>query len=170
MEEDEEEDEEEEVLGVECVGLSPSSSGGGGDSNMRWAASGGMDKSLKIWDLTSGSCRCVCPHEGSVVALRWHPTAMLVCTAALDNAVRIWDARSGLALAVLTGHRDLVTNIFFASALGGLSSGGATSSTVAVTSDIVNDRIEAFMDCIVSVSDDSTSRVFFVDSASLLNK
>jgi hypothetical protein len=38
--------------GVECVGFSA--------PEYRWVASGGMDKTLKIWDLTNGYCRSIC--------------------------------------------------------------------------------------------------------------
>ncbi len=36
---------------VECVGFSP--------TELRWVASGGLDKSLKIWDSATGICRFV---------------------------------------------------------------------------------------------------------------
>ncbi len=55
-EDDEDEEEEPEeleaCLSVECVGFS--------SDDFKWVASGGMDKTLKIWDISSGSCRCVC--------------------------------------------------------------------------------------------------------------
>lgn len=89
-EEEEEEggaEEDEEVLSVESVGLS--------SGDFRWAASGGLDRMLKIWDIVSGSCRSVCPHGDSVVSIVWHSVLPSVVTAALDNVVRVWDARSG---------------------------------------------------------------------------
>lgn len=36
-------------------------------------------------------------HGGSVVSLKWHSSLPYVTTAALDNYVRVWDARSGLS-------------------------------------------------------------------------
>eukprot|EP00597_Dinobryon_sp_UTEXLB2267_P002197 CAMPEP_0170066156 /NCGR_PEP_ID=MMETSP0019_2-20121128/5955_1 /TAXON_ID=98059 /ORGANISM="Dinobryon sp., Strain UTEXLB2267" /LENGTH=473 /DNA_ID=CAMNT_0010273167 /DNA_START=1222 /DNA_END=2640 /DNA_ORIENTATION=+ len=118
MDEEEEGEEGEEVgVAVECVGFAPETSSTTSSSSMKWAASGGMDKTMKIWDLTSGTCRCVCTHDGSVVALRWHTSLPIVCTTALDNVVRVWDARSGSLLLRLSGHVDLVTNIVFAPAI-----------------------------------------------------
>ena len=145
------ENDAEEVLGVETVGFDC--------AGMNWAASGGMDKTLKIWDLTSGSCRCTCLHEGSVVSLKWHTSLPMVCTAALDNIIRLWDARAGTVLTTFTGHTDLVTDVVFSP---------AKYSTLASGEQAVS--AETVLDCIVSVSDDRTSRVFMIDSMLLFNR
>ena len=127
---------EESVLSVECIGLAR--------GTLRWVASGGMDKTLKIWDATTGSCRSVCQHGAGVVTLRWHSSLPIVCTGCLDNMVRIWDARNGTILAQLSGHRDQVTSIDWLST--------STSG----------------LDSIICCSNDATSRVFQVDVSSLL--
>jgi WD40 repeat protein len=77
----------EATLSVECVGFA--------NGDLRWAASGGMDNTLKVWDIVTGSCRSVCAHGGSVVALRWHSSLPVISTAALDYVLRVWDARGG---------------------------------------------------------------------------
>eukprot|EP01034_Spumella_vulgaris_P022348 gene22348-28468_t len=133
--------ETEALSAVECVGFAK--------GGLKWVASGGMDKNLKVWDMTTGSCRCICAHGGSVVALKWHDTLPIVCTAALDNVIRIWDARNGNMLAELTGHKDLVTNLDLLSVKG-------------------VDGVKGITDAIVTVSDDKTSRVFLIDMNSLL--
>ena len=144
---DEEDDEnmgvqkEESVLSVECVGFARGS--------LRWIASGGMDKTLKIWDTTNGSCRNVCSHKGGVVSLRWHSVLPVVCTGCLDNLVRIWDARNGNLLVQLTGHRDQITYIDMVSFPN--SEGTAAN-----------------LDSIICTSDDHTSRIFQLDVHSLL--
>lgn len=132
------------VLGVECVGFA--------NGEFKWVASGGMDKYMKVWDTMTGTARCTCLHGGSVVALVWHSSLPLVCTAALDNVVRIWDARNGALLQELTGHNDLVTSI----------------DMVPITN---ANRVEGCgdaTDMIVSVSDDHTSRIFYVNTATLI--
>eukprot|EP01038_Epipyxis_sp_PR26KG_P006200 gene6200-8538_t len=121
-------------LAVECVGFSR--------SDLRWVASGGADKTLKIWDMTTGGCRCTCMHEGSVVSLKWHPNSASVYTASLDNIVRLWDARNGTLLVSLTGHTDLVTSIAI--------SYSAESDTCTIA----------------SVSDDRTARIFQTNTLS----
>lgn len=132
------------VLGVECVGFA--------NGEWKFVASGGMDKTLKVWDTMTGTVRCSCMHGGSVVALVWHSSLPLVATAALDNVVRIWDARNGALLQELTGHNDLVTSI----------------DMVPITNE---NRIEGTgdaTDMIISVSDDRTARVFLVNMNSLI--
>lgn len=42
----------------------------------------------------------ICSHGGGVIALKWHTVHPLITTAALDNLVRVWDARSGTNLAI----------------------------------------------------------------------
>lgn len=129
---------DEEALSVECVGIATA-------TGFQWLASGGLDKKLKIWDTVSDSVRCVCAHEGGVVALQWHKDLPVVMTGCLDKNVRVWDARSGACLATLTGHRDLVTNIIVAKVQG-----------------------EQQRDAVISVSDDHTARIFQIDLAALL--
>ena len=86
-EEGEEEEEGESLQSVECVDFAP--------VEYKWMASGGLDKTLKIWDFVSGTCRTVCSHPASVVSLKWHAQLPFVTTAALDNNIRIFDARAG---------------------------------------------------------------------------
>lgn len=84
-------------------------------SNLNWAATGGSDGKIKIWDLThdGGQCRQVCKLDesnsssqggsGGVTRLLWHPTLPLVFASYSDGFVRIWDARDGKLLHTLTG-------------------------------------------------------------------
>ena len=147
---DDEDEEGEEridaVLGVECVGFA--------NGEWKWVASGGMDKTLKVWDTMTGTLRCSCPHGGSVVALVWHSSLPLVATAALDNVVRIWDARNGALLKELTGHHDLVTSIDMV--------------PITAANRVDDSSVGDATDAIVSVSDDKTARVFLVNMNSLI--
>ena len=89
--------------------------------------SGSLDRTLKVWDLSTGDCRqTLNGHTGS--ARRRRPVepcvdcsstprrAQVYCVAALsharvvsgswDNTLKVWDASSGLCLRTLTGHTD----------------------------------------------------------------
>lgn len=126
----------EEHLNVECVGFSALSFG--------WYATGGLDNYLRVWE-ANGSCRCSIPHNGGVVTLQWHSDLPLICTGSLDCAVRLIDARSGEVLKLYTGHRDGVTTV----CLSKLQS--------YLTTPVEN------VSSIVSLSDDGSAKVFFVN-------
>jgi hypothetical protein len=138
----EEEVAREEVLTVECVGISATA--------IKWCASGGMDKTLKVWDMTNGGCRAVCVHQGGVVALRWHAELPLIGTAALDNIMRLWDARAGTCLREFSGHTSMVTSLDMLSVRG-------------------EGDDQAVQDVLVSVSDDCTAKVFHYSGNDLVN-
>jgi WD40 repeat protein len=99
----EEEMDVESTTGIESVGFS--------HDQYKWVATGGMDKFLKIWDISSGNCRVQCEHEGGVVSLKWHPTLPFVCTGSIDGVVRVWDARNGNCVHFLPGHANMVTRV-----------------------------------------------------------
>ena len=127
------EGEEQVDCSVECVGFS--------SETYKWFATGGMDKLMKVWDLSSGSCRVSCVHEGGVVALKWHDRLPYICTSSLDGLVRIWDARNGNCHYTLSGHLKFVTNLDILC--------------------IDDDNKETML--IGSVSDDNTAKVFRVE-------
>jgi WD40 repeat protein len=142
---DDEDDQEVEVerqgtLSVECIGFAP--------PDFKWCASGGLDSTMKVWDMVSGQCRAICKHGGSVVALQWHSVLPIVVTAALDHVVRVWDGRQGVLLSELTGHNDIVTSL-------DVRSYPRTDETPE-------------NDIIVSVSDDGTAKVFQLHMTDLL--
>jgi WD40 repeat protein len=107
---------------------------------------------MKIWDTSSGTCRGLCPHGDSVVALRWHSTLPMIATAALDNIVRIWDARTSSCILQLTGHYNLVTNLEMVPLTHSNTEGDELQKT----------------DVVVSVSDDGTARVFHIAAPVLM--
>ncbi|KAK1323674.1 hypothetical protein QJS10_CPA02g01496 [Acorus calamus] len=82
---------------VECIGLSPS---------RPWAATGGMDGKLIIWDLQHSSPRGTCNHDEGVSCLLWLGTTNYVVTGCVDGKVRVWDCHSGMCLRTFRGHAD----------------------------------------------------------------
>lgn len=137
--------EEDELLAVECVGLSRGA--------LKFIASGGMDKSLKIWEMSSGSLRCQCLHPDALVALQWVAAHPVVCTAALDLQLRLWDARSGTLMQSFTGHTAMVTNIY----LGSITAGQREEFNRADITDVI-----------ISCSDDKTSKIYLLNIPDLL--
>lgn len=87
--------------------------------------SGSDDQTIRVWDLpssgrmTSGQAvRVLRGHYGVVVALAAHTYASdgqtLLVSSSYDKTVRLWDTRSGQALAILQGHSKWLQAIVFA--------------------------------------------------------
>lgn len=124
---------DESVASVECVGFS--------ETSLKWVATGGLDNNLIVWEISTGSKRAVCPHQDGVVALKWHPSHPFIISGSLDRNARLWDARSGDCLSIFSGHLDLITNISFQKY-------------------IVEEQQR---EVLVTVSDDFTAKIFFLD-------
>jgi WD40 repeat protein len=96
------------AMSVEAAGFAP--------SNPNWFATGGVDGTLKIWDLANGTqCRQTCripeSSQEGLTRLQWHPQLPLCFTASTAGAIRLWDARNGTLLSTLTGHTDVINDL-----------------------------------------------------------
>lgn len=110
---------------VECVGLPLSSP---------WAATGGMDQKLIVWDLQHSLPRCTCDHEDGVTCLSWLGVSRYLATGCVDGKVRVWDSLSGDCVRTFRGHSHAIQSL----------------------------AISAAGDFLVSASLDGTARVFEV--------
>jgi small GTP-binding protein len=103
------------------------------------AVSGSHDKTVRVWDLESGSCSAVLRgHEKGITGVAVTADGRCAVSGSVDKTVRVWDLESGSCSAVLEGHESGITG-------------------VAVTAD---------GRCAVSGSDDKTVRVWDLESGS----
>ncbi|XP_068666419.1 uncharacterized protein [Aristolochia californica] len=84
---------------IECIGLSRS---------YPWAATGGVDLKVVIWDLQHSAPRCTCDHEEVVACLLWLGSSQYVATGCVDGKVRVWDCLSGSCVKTFSGHIDAI--------------------------------------------------------------
>ncbi|KAJ7969723.1 Angio-associated migratory cell protein [Quillaja saponaria] len=110
---------------IECVAFGASS---------HWAATGGMDQKLIIWDVQHSLPRSTCDHEDGVTCLTWLGESRYVATGCVDGKVRLWDSLSGDCVKTFSGHKDAIQSL----------------------------SVSANREYLVSVSLDGTARVFEV--------
>ena len=100
----------------------------------RLLATGGLDGTVRLWDVETGRLvRALIGHNSYVSGLDWSPDGNTLASAGTyDITVRLWDTRTGQPLRVLKGHPAEVTLVKWSPdgrtvlATGGIS--GAVSS------------------------------------------
>jgi len=66
-------------------------------------ASGGDDKTIRIWNVTSGiNIKILTGHTGSVRSLAVLPSGLLASGS--GNAIRIWNVSTGITINTLIGQ------------------------------------------------------------------
>ncbi|KAJ0153276.1 Delta(24(24(1)))-sterol reductase [Fusarium oxysporum f. sp. albedinis] len=87
--------------GVMSVALSP-------DNQL--IASGGRDRTVKIWDITTGVCRHTLEgHDDEIHSITFLPDGQSL--AAASNTIKIWDTKTELCLRTLEGHEEPVSSV-----------------------------------------------------------
>ena len=71
-------------------------------------ASGSDDKTVKLWDVTSGEClQTLEGHSSRVRSVSFSPDGTKVASGSDDKTVKLWDVTSGECLQTLEGHSDV---------------------------------------------------------------
>ncbi|KAL5388801.1 hypothetical protein DPSP01_002906 [Paraphaeosphaeria sporulosa] len=77
-------------------------------------ASASGDKTVKIWDASSGAClQTLEGHGDGVRSVAFSHDSARLASASFDETVKIWDASSGACLQTLEGHGDWVQSVAF---------------------------------------------------------
>ncbi|MCJ1466967.1 hypothetical protein MMC07_005589 [Pseudocyphellaria aurata] len=93
-------------------------------------ASGSWDRTIRLWDAATGSCRSTLEgHSAEVYALAFSPDGQLVASGSGDDTIRLWDAATGSCCSTLEGHSDKVTAVAF-SPDGQLVASGSGDDTI----------------------------------------
>ena len=82
--------------------------------NGRYIASGGFDRTLRLWDRATGKeIRPFYGHEGFVRGLAFSPDDRWLISVSEDQTLKLWEVASGRPLATFHGHQSLVTCVAF---------------------------------------------------------
>jgi serine/threonine protein kinase len=81
----------------------------------RRVASGSLDRTVSIWNVTTGKEICTCRgHEGRVRCVAFPPrSGEVVASGGQEGIVCVWDANSGKLLELHRGHKDAVLCVAF---------------------------------------------------------
>ncbi len=91
----------------------------------RLLASGGIDRTLRLWDVASGAELRRCEgHKGRVMALAFAPDGQLLASGGYDLLVRLWDPATGARVRECRGHEACILSVGFSADGKVLASGG----------------------------------------------
>jgi roadblock/LC7 domain-containing protein len=76
-------------------------------------ASASSDKTVRLWEVATGTCRSTLGHSREATAVAFSPDGQLVASASYDRTVRLWEAATGTCRSTLEGHSDTVTAVAF---------------------------------------------------------
>jgi WD40 repeat protein len=77
-------------------------------------ASASYDRTVKIWDASSGAClQTLEDHSDWVSSVAFSPDSTRLASASHDRTVKIWDASSGTCVHTLKDHSNVVTSVAF---------------------------------------------------------
>jgi len=77
-------------------------------------ASGGGDKTIKLWALKTGKqIITLSGHLSGVNAIAFSPDGKILASASTDNTVKLWDTSTGMPLHTLIGHSGWVSSVAF---------------------------------------------------------
>ncbi|KAJ5570039.1 uncharacterized protein N7459_009469 [Penicillium hispanicum] len=77
-------------------------------------ASAGNDRTLKVWESSSGSClHTLTGHTSNIVSVAFSQDGSLLASGSLDGAIKIWNVQKGECFKTLQGHRGVVNTVVF---------------------------------------------------------
>jgi WD40 repeat protein len=96
----------------------------------RLLASGDWDKTIKLWDVATGSLvRTLKGHTGGVNSVAFSPDGRLLASGSGDGTIKLWDVATGSLVRTLSGHTNNVNSVAF-SPDGRLLASGSDDNTI----------------------------------------
>ena len=82
-------------------------------NNSKYILSASLDKTVRIWDVESGTARILEGHTDYVLYAIFSPDGKIIASASKDCTIRLWDVKTGALIYVLEGHSKRVKSVAF---------------------------------------------------------
>lgn len=94
----------------------------------RYVATGGRDKTIRVWDASTGQCVMTLKgHENWVRALEFHPGGKMLVSVGDDYAIRVWDLSARRLVKTIENAHDHFIGTLHYSKLGFIATGDVDS-------------------------------------------
>ncbi len=71
-------------------------------------ASSGLDQTVRIWNLTTNTCKFILTGHTSIVRGLKQITPSILASGSHDTTIKLWDIPSGELIRTLTGHTNFI--------------------------------------------------------------
>jgi predicted Ser/Thr protein kinase len=109
----------------------------------RRLASCSADRTVRLWQIESGTCRVLRGHTDEVFAVAFHPDGKRLATGGLGRAVWVWDLERGEEVARLPGHTSFIWSLAFSQDGRTLASGSGDATVRLWDTEPVRERYQA---------------------------
>ncbi len=69
------------------------------------ASSGGLDQTIKLWDVRTGNCLNLQGHTAWILSVAFSPQGEVLVSGSHDGTVKLWDTKTGECLKTLRSER-----------------------------------------------------------------
>ena len=96
--------------------------------NPNLVVSSSYDKTIKTWDITSGSCLSTLSVDNAVTSLSYTPSGDILAVGDYGGSIHFFNAKGEKTLSPVRGHTDIVGSVCFSSDGKELTSGSQDST------------------------------------------